>query len=53
MLSCRELFGNPTGIQPDYWPLHNPVLYTLLSCTILIIVFSTLAVRRYQRATTR
>ena len=53
VLSCRELFGNPTGIQPDYWPLNNPVLYTLLSCSILIIVFSTLAVRRYQRATSR
>ena len=53
VLSCRELFGNPTGIQPDYWPLNNPQLYTLLSCTVLIAVFSTLSVRRYQRATTR
>ena len=53
VLSCRELFGNPTGIQPDYWPLNNPVLYSLLSCTILIIVFGGLAVRRYQRATSR
>jgi ABC-2 type transport system permease protein len=53
VLSCRELFGNPTGIQPDYWPLNNPVLYSLLSCSILIIVFGGLAVRRYQRATSR
>jgi ABC transporter DrrB family efflux protein len=53
VLSCRELFGNPTGIQPDYWPLQNPVLYTLLSCTVLIVVFATLSVRRYRRTTSR
>ena len=51
--SCRELFGNPTGIQPDYWPLHNAELYTLLSCTVLIAIFATLSVRRYTRATSR
>ena len=53
VLSCRELFGNPTGIQPDYWPLHHAELYTLLSCSILIIVFGGLAARRYTRATTK
>ena len=53
VLSCRELFGNPTGIQPDYWPLNNPQLYTLLSCTVLIVIFSTLSVRRYRRTTSR
>ena len=53
VLSCRELFGNPTGIQPDYWPLHHAELYTLLSCTVLIAVFSTLSVRRYRRSTSR
>jgi ABC-2 type transport system permease protein len=53
VLSCRELFGNPTGIQPDYWPLNNPQLYTLLSCTVLIAIFSTLSVRRYRRTTSR
>jgi ABC-2 type transport system permease protein len=53
VLSCRELFGNPTGIQPDYWPLQNPELYTLLSCTVLIAIFATLATRRYRRTTSR
>jgi ABC transporter DrrB family efflux protein len=53
VLSCRELFGNPTGIQPDYWSLQNPQLYTLLSCTALIVIFGTLAVRKYMRATSR
>ena len=53
VLACRELFGNPTGIQPDYWPLNNPQLYTLISCTVLIAIFSTLSVRRYRRTTSR
>lgn len=53
VLSCRELFGNPTGIQPDYWPLQHAELYTLLSCVVLIAVFGTLAVRKYTRATSR
>jgi ABC-2 type transport system permease protein len=53
VLSCRELFGNPTGIQPDYWPLQHAELYTLLSCTLLIAVFATLSVRRYRRTTSR
>ncbi len=53
VLACRELFGNPTGIQPDYWPLQNPVAYTLISCVVLIAIFATLSVRRYRRTTSR
>jgi len=53
VLATRELFGNPTGIQPDYWPLQHASLYTLLSCAILIAIFATLAVRRYTRTTSR
>lgn len=53
VLSARELFGNPTGIQPDYWPLQNAEAYTLISCVVVIVVFSALAVRRYRRATSR
>ena len=53
VLACRELFGNPTGIQPDYWPLHHAELYTLLSCTVLIAIFAPLAVRRYRHSTSR
>jgi ABC transporter DrrB family efflux protein len=53
VLACRELFGNPTGIQPDYWPLQHAELYTLISCTVLIATFATLAVRRYRRTTSR
>jgi ABC-2 type transport system permease protein len=53
VLATRELFGNPTGIQPDYWPLENPILYTVLSCLGLIAIFAPLAVRRYRRATSK
>jgi hypothetical protein len=53
VLACRELFGNPTGIQPDYWPLQHAELYTLLSCTVLIAIFAPLAVRRYRHSTSR
>ena len=55
VLACRELFGNPTGIQQDLpgapWSLQHPQAYTLISCTIVIAVFSVLAVRRYRRTT--
>lgn len=53
VLACRELFGNPTGIQPDYWPLQHAELYTLISCVSLIAIFSVLSVRRYRRSTAR
>lgn len=53
VLACRELFGNPTGIQPDYWPLQHPEAYTLISCVVLIAIFATLSVRRYRRTTSR
>jgi ABC transporter DrrB family efflux protein len=52
VLSARELFGNPTGIVPQLesaaWPMQNPIAYTLISCTVVIAVFSVLAVRKYR-----
>lgn len=52
VLACRELFGNPTGLAPQLesaaWPMQNPIAYTLISCTVVIAVFSTLAVRKYR-----
>ena len=55
VLSCRELFGNPTGIQQDLpgapWSLQHPEAYTLISCVLVIAVFSVLAVRKYRRTT--
>ena len=55
VLACRELFGNPTGIQQDLpgapWSLQHPEAYTLISCVLVIAVFSVLAVRKYRRTT--
>ena len=53
VLSTRELFGNPTGIQPHYWSLDHAALYTLISCAVLIGIFAPLAVRKYRNATSR
>ena len=53
VLATRELFGNPTGPQPDYWSLNHATLYSLISCTVIIAIFATLAVRKYKRTTSR
>ena len=53
VLATRELFGNPTGPIPDYWPMENPQAYTIISCVVLIAVFASLSVRRYRRTTAR
>lgn len=55
-LACRELFGNPTGLatgERTYWSLEHPELYTILSCTLLLLIFVPLAVRKYRRTTAR
>ena len=49
VLACRELFGNPTGIVPEVWPLRHAEFYTLVSCLVVIAVFAPLAVRHYRR----
>ena len=49
VLSCRELFGNPTGVIGQAWPQQNPVIYTIVSCAVLIAVFATLAVKKYRQ----
>ena len=53
VLAARELFGNPTGIQPDYWPLQHPQIYTIISCTVLIAIFATISIRKYSKTTSR
>ena len=56
VLACRELFGNPTGQLPGQtypWPLENPILYTLISCAVLLVIFVPLATRRYRTTTGR
>jgi ABC transporter DrrB family efflux protein len=51
VLAARELFGNPTGLVSDAWPMQHPVAYTLITCFGLIAVFAPLAVRKYRRTT--
>lgn len=53
VLATRELFGNPTGIQPDFWSLQNPILYTVISCVVVIAIFAPLAVRKFRTAASK
>ncbi|WP_055695421.1 ABC transporter permease [Streptomyces prasinopilosus] len=48
--ACRELFGNP-GVSPsDAWPMRHPVGASLIWSVLIILVFRTLAVRKYRSA---
>ncbi|MGW3243021.1 ABC transporter permease [Streptomyces sp. NPDC001070] len=53
VLACRELFGNlPPNYQvPDAWPMQHPALASVLWSVVIILVFRTLAVRKYRSAT--
>ncbi|MEV6587636.1 ABC transporter permease [Streptomyces acidicola] len=49
--ACRELFGNP-GVSPsDAWPMQHPVWASLIYSILIILIFRTLAVRKYRSAT--
>lgn len=50
--ALRGLFGNPGGqaAADAPWPLHHPVLYTLLCCGLVIAVCAPLAINRFHRA---
>ncbi|SOD84157.1 ABC transporter permease [Streptomyces sp. Ag109_G2-15] len=50
--ASRELFGNlPPGFQAsDAWPMQHPVWASLIWSVVIILVFRTLAVRKYRRA---
>jgi ABC-2 type transport system permease protein len=53
--ASRQLFGN-TGTTPlpqHPWPLHHPIIYTLLWVAGLLLVFVPLSVRQYKRAASR
>ncbi len=53
VLATRQLFGNPTGIQPDYWSMNNPVAYTIITCVVIIAIFATISIRKYKRTTAK
>jgi ABC-2 type transport system permease protein len=47
--ACRKLFGDP-GLSPtDAWPMQHPVWASLIYSVLIIVVFRTLAVRKYRR----
>ncbi|MFJ8589037.1 ABC transporter permease [Streptomyces sp. NPDC093595] len=50
--ACRELFGNlpPGFVTSDAWPMQNPVLASVLWSLLILVVFRTLAVRKYRSA---
>lgn len=51
--AARELFGNlPEGYPvPDAWPMQHPVVASILWSVLIVVVFRTLAVRKYRSAT--
>lgn len=53
--AARQLFGNnpPGYTPPDVWPLQNPVAASLAWIVVILVVFVPLAVRQYQKATSR
>ncbi|MFI7402907.1 ABC transporter permease [Streptomyces sp. NPDC049541] len=49
--ACRKLFGNP-GVSPsDAWPMAHPVWASLIYSVLIVVIFRTLAVRKYRSAT--
>jgi ABC transporter DrrB family efflux protein len=53
--AARELFGNTIEGRPvsitGAWPMEHPVLASLIWSVLIIVVFRTLAVRKYRSAT--
>jgi ABC transporter DrrB family efflux protein len=49
--ACRELFGNPGVVQSDAWPMQHPVWASVIWSVVIILIFRTLAVRKYRSAT--
>jgi ABC transporter DrrB family efflux protein len=51
--AARELFGNipPHYPVPDAWPMQHPAWASLIWSVLIVVVFRTLAVRKYKSAT--
>ncbi|MFB7271747.1 ABC transporter permease [Streptomyces sp. NPDC056244] len=49
--ACRVLFGNPGVSESSAWPMEHPVLASVIWSVLIIVVFRTLAVRKYRSAT--
>ena len=53
VLSARILFGNPTGLPGDSFPMTHPEFYAVASTLVLLAVFIPLSVRKYRRTTSK
>lgn len=49
--ACRELFGNPGVSDSSAWPMQHPVWASVIYSVLIVVVFRTLAVRKYRSAT--
>ncbi|MGW2647752.1 ABC transporter permease [Streptomyces sp. NPDC001393] len=49
--ACRVLFANPGRSTSHAWPMEHPVWASLIYSVLIILVFRTLAVRKYRSAT--
>ncbi|MEU1403302.1 ABC transporter permease [Streptomyces sp. NPDC005728] len=49
--ACRVLFGNPGQSTSTAWPMQHPVWASLLYSVLIVVIFRTLAVRKYRSAT--
>ncbi|MEV0737560.1 ABC transporter permease [Streptomyces sp. NPDC050549] len=49
--ACRVLFANPGQSSSDAWPMVHPVWASLIYSLLIILIFRTLAVRKYRSAT--
>ncbi|RZU17306.1 ABC transporter permease [Streptomyces sp. BK239] len=49
--ACRVLFANPGQSPSDAWPMQHPVWASLIYSVLIVLVFRTLAVRKYRSAT--
>ncbi|MFJ5549560.1 ABC transporter permease [Streptomyces sp. NPDC093225] len=47
----RTLFGNPGVVDSPAWPMQHPVIASVLWSLLIVVVFRTLAVRKYRSAT--
>ncbi|MFI1763610.1 ABC transporter permease [Streptomyces sp. NPDC020800] len=48
--AARVLFGSPGQSHSTAWPMQHPVWASLIYSVLIVVVFRTLAVRRYRRA---
>jgi ABC-2 type transport system permease protein len=49
--ACRVLFGNPGVSTSQAWPMQHPVIASAAWSVLILLVFRTLAVRKYRSAT--